>query len=409
MELKTKYQYTYFIYPYVIEKNKYVEYLYKLLKKKECTLKLFDRKKDIEIDTYFLPEIKEKLFWSLDLSKEGLKDYETMDLKMKANVLSKKNACIFEYSLGKDIPAKIGEEDGIFFDITKIEMVCFNTGICFLLIKTVLNEQANFSDVLNFNYKFRDIQSQTGKTKQQDNIKIQTNQFQNMQTFPEFIKQIAGLNIIAKQINLDTNRLITYSYTCLDQNSWNENTDLEIIEKEFEKYRHIGSAGEQIDDVTTKREPVYQEKYMYYGFSSNSTVLLTSASNIKNYTSLLFEYETVQLYHFIYHLHQKVYLKKINFEFAKTKDFSKVKGRFLNFAKKEWIYEVTNDIKGVILERYFKKAQRLEETFLKLKNEYDLLYKEYEVEKTNKHHSLIIAVVVIMIAINLVSLCTILK
>ena len=99
MELKTKYQYTYFIYPYFVEKKDYVNYLHSLLRKPECELKLFDKKKDIQIDSYFLPEIKNKMFWSLYLSKEGLRDYNSLDNKMKATVLSKKEACIFEYNI----------------------------------------------------------------------------------------------------------------------------------------------------------------------------------------------------------------------------------------------------------------------------------------------------------------------
>ena len=156
MELKTKYQYTYFIYPYLIEEKNYQKYLYKLLKNEQCRLKLFDNKKDIQIDSYFLPEIKNKMFWSLNLEQDGLKSYEAMDLKMKSAVLSKKYCNVFEYVLEKDIPGKINEKEGIFFDINKIEIVCFNTGICFILIKTALENNVNFSDVLNFNYKFRD-------------------------------------------------------------------------------------------------------------------------------------------------------------------------------------------------------------------------------------------------------------
>ena len=49
MELKTKYQYTYFIYPYLIEEKNYQKYLYKLLKNEQCRLKLFDNKKDIQM------------------------------------------------------------------------------------------------------------------------------------------------------------------------------------------------------------------------------------------------------------------------------------------------------------------------------------------------------------------------
>ena len=95
MELKTKYQYTYFIYPYLIEEKNYQKYLYKLLKNEQCRLKLFDNKKDIQIDSYFLPEIKNKMFWSLNLEQDGLKSYEAMDLKMKSAVLSKKYCNVF--------------------------------------------------------------------------------------------------------------------------------------------------------------------------------------------------------------------------------------------------------------------------------------------------------------------------
>lgn len=403
MELKTKYQYTYFIYPYLMEEKEYANYLYHLLKKKQCKLKLFDRKKHVEIDSYFLPEVKDKMFWSLNLNREAIKNYESMDTKMKANVLAKKQACFFEYTLEEDIPAKIGEQSGIFFDITKVEIACFSTGICFLLIKTVLNENASFSDVLNFNYKFRDIVSKLGHTKEYDNIKIQTNKFQNMQEISEFVEQIAGVNILAKQINLDTNRLITYSYCCLDQNSWNENTDQSLLEKEFQKYNHIEQAGTQIDDSKLKKEAVHKEKYKYYGFSSNSTMLLTSASNIRNYTSLLFHYEQEELYHFLYHLHQKITLKKLNYQFSKTKDFTKVQKQFLHFAKREWIYEVTNETQGVILEKYFRQTQNLDETFFKLKNEYDLLYKEYEISKSAKQNKWIIVAIAIMIIVNLIN------
>lgn len=404
MELKTKYQYTNFIYPYLIEKKDYTNYLYSLLKRKGCKLKILERKKDIEIDTYFLPEIKEKMFWTIDLSREAIKDYETMDKKMKANVLSKKSCAIFEYRLEQDIPAKIGEEGGIFFDITKIEMVCFSTGICFLILKTALNEEASFADVLNFNYKFRDVVSKTEHPKEYDNIKIQTQKFQNMQSFDSFLKQVTGVNVLAKQINLETNRLITYSYACLEQNSWNENTDIASLEKEFEKYRHVGPTGEQIDDTTFQRETVYQEKYLYYGFSSTSVVLLTSACNIRNYTSLPFCFENQQLYHYLYHLHQKVYLKKLNYQFVKTKRFKMVKEQFLNFAKKDWIYEVTNEERGRMLEKNFKQALQLEETFSKLKNEYELFYKEQEIEKVNKHNKWIITVICLIIIANLINI-----
>lgn len=404
MELKTKYQYTYFIYPYIIEERKYTNYIYKMLKNKKCKLKLFDKQKDLEIASYFLPEIKEKMFYTLNLDSTSISNYKSMDIKMQARLLSKEYCNIFEYILDKDIPGKIGEKEGIFFDINKVEIVCFNTGICFLLMKTVLDDEINFSDVLNFNYKFRDIQSKIAHSKQYDNIKIQTQKLNNMQKFSEFITQIIGINNIAQKINLDTNKLITYSYACLNQESWNENTDINIIEKEFKKYRNIKPANEEISNEVYQKTSIYQDKYLYYGFSNDSTMLLTSECNIKNYTEVLYKYENVQLYHFIYNLHQKIYLKKLNYQFKQIERFESTKTKFIEFAKKDWIYEITNNQQGITLDKYYRQAQDLDDTFNKLKIKYDLLNKEYEQRNKNRYHKWIISIIGIFIIINLIKI-----
>lgn len=409
MELKTKYQYTYFIYPYLIEEKNYQDYLYKLLKNSQCKLKLFDNKKDIQIDSYFLPEVKSKMFWSLDLEQEALRSYETMDLKMKSAVLSKKYCNVFDYVLEQDIPGKVDEKDGIFFDINKVEIVCFDSGVCFLLIKTVLENNVNFSDVLNFNYKFREIVSNIGHSKEYESIKIQTNKLENMQKFSELLTKLTGKNITAKKINIDTDRLITYSYTCLNQDAWNENTDLLNLEKEFEKYRMIKPANEQINDITYQHENVYKEKYAYYGFSNNATVLLTTDINMQNYTTMLYEYENSQLYHYIYYLHQKIYLNKLNYDMKQARNFENIKLKFIDYAKKDFIYEITNNTKGIILDKYYRKEQAVDELFARIKVKYDLLYKEYEINKTNKHHEWIAVIIGIIIVINLIKLWISLK
>ena len=408
MDFKIKYQYTYFIYPYLIEEKKYQLYLYNLLKNPKCKLKLFDCKKDVGIDTYFLPELKDKLFWSLNMTKNAIKEYESTDKRMQATLLSKKACNMFEYELDGDIPGKIGEKNGIFFDVTKVEIICFNTGVCFLLFKTALNEGQQFSDLLNFNYKFRDINSKIEHTKQYEAIKIQTEKFNNMQNFSEFINEIAGSNIEAKQINLDTDRLITYAYVCLDQNEWNEKVDIKLLEKEFEKYRKMKPAEEQIEDVTLKEQSVYREKYLYYGFTNNVTVLFTCDNNIKNYTTIPFQYENEQLYHFIFNLYKKIYLKKIIYELQKTRQFVSVKDKFLAFAKKDWIYEITNDEIGRVLEKHYVEEQTLQETFIKLKQQYDLLYKDYEIEKSKKANKWIIGIIGVLIALNIINICIIL-
>ena len=76
MELKTKYQYTYFIYPYIIDENNYTNYMYKLLKNKKCKLKIFEQEKYPGMYNYFLPRIQEYMFWTFDLRKNRIKEFK---------------------------------------------------------------------------------------------------------------------------------------------------------------------------------------------------------------------------------------------------------------------------------------------------------------------------------------------
>lgn len=404
MEQKIKYQYTYFVYPYMIEEKNYQSYLFNLLKKKNCKLKIFEPKKDIGIASYFLPEVKEKMFWTLDLKRQALKDYQTMDTKLKAAVLSKKPCNLFEFELKNSIQGKLQNQEGIFFSIEKIQMICFQTGICFLALKTVVNSSDHFSEVLNFNYKFRDIYSKIEHTKEYDNIKIQAEQLNDMKEISDFIREIVGPNTLAKQINLDTNRFLTYSYVCLDQAYWNENTSNEEIQGLFQKLKLVQSAGEQANDSQKQQENDYEEKYQKFGFSSTSTVLLTTDINIKNYTTLLFDYENKYFYHYINSLYKKIYLKKISYEFNQKKNFYYVKDKFLDFSRNDWITEVTNDDVGKILDQKLSKQQELEETFFKLKNKYDILYKDYEIEKHEKHNEWLVFVVIAIFLITVIGL-----
>ena len=157
MELKTNYQYTYFIHPFVVKEQRYSKYLLKLLKDEKCNLKIFKKEKDLELYKYFLPEVRNFLFSSFDFSSSKVKSLKNLPLETEAAILAKNPCTMFEYNLEKSIQGKTGEEKGIFFDISKIEIICFNTGICFLCFKTNVENTNRFDDILNFNYKFRDI------------------------------------------------------------------------------------------------------------------------------------------------------------------------------------------------------------------------------------------------------------
>ena len=182
MELKTNYQYTYFILPFVIKEGKYQKYILKMLKDKDFKLKTFQKEKDFKMYQYFLPKTREFLFSSFSLGNSKIKKLEDLPEETRAAILSKYPCNIFEYRINKDIQGKVEETKGIFFTISKIEIVCFETGVCFLVIKTNVEDDNSFSNILNFNYKFRDINGGTN-LEAYDNIRLQTNSFTNAENF----------------------------------------------------------------------------------------------------------------------------------------------------------------------------------------------------------------------------------
>ena len=151
MELKTNYQYSYFIYPFAIKEENYKRYIKNLIKNKKFKIKFFDYFKDVELYKYFVPTVKQDFFQDFSFDKEKINKFNKLSYGQQIKILENQNCLIFEYLLKKQIQGKIEEKDGIFFTIPKIELICFNTGICFLSIKTHLEETNNFSDILNFN------------------------------------------------------------------------------------------------------------------------------------------------------------------------------------------------------------------------------------------------------------------
>ena len=142
MELKINYQYTYFVHPFIIKDGKYHKYLLKMLKDKDFKLKVFQKEKDYTMYKYFLPNTKELLFSSFSFGSSELKRLEELPIETRAAILSKYSCNIFEYTLKKDIQGKVDDRKGIFFTIQKVEVICFSTGICFLVIKTNIDEDS---------------------------------------------------------------------------------------------------------------------------------------------------------------------------------------------------------------------------------------------------------------------------
>lgn len=399
LELKTRYQYTYFIYPYVIEEKNYSKYLLKLLKDKKCTMKKFDIAKDLSIYQNFLPNIRKFMFWSFNYTKQQMRELESLDNELKANILSKYPCTMFDYNIKQNVQGKVQNEDGIYFDITKVELICFNTGICFLLFKTIIDGENNkFSDVVNFNYKFRDITSKADELKEFENIKIQTSIFKDSKDIIKFIRDITGNTSLAEDLNIDQERFITYSYACISQEDWNDNVEIKTIEKLFFKFFKVLPAHKELNDIITEdyfNKPP-NSKYIKYGFSNVGTVLLTSDIAVDNYTKLPFRFENEQLYLYILCLYKKFYLAKVNYEL----DRKDCQQEFLSFTKNFLIEEVSNDETESCLEKNWSEKLDIDRMFNKIKNKYDMLYKSTNVEKTKiKQNIIILILIVIMLTI----------
>lgn len=394
MELKTNYQYTYFIHPFVIKDGKYQKYILKMLKDKNCNLKIFQKEKDYRMYKYFLPKTRDFLFSSFSFGNTRLRKLEELPIETRAAILSKYSCNIFEYTLKKDIQGKVDDNKGIFFTIQKMDIICFNTGICFLVMKTNLEEHSNFANILNFNYKFRDINQETSNLNAYDNIRLQTGSFSDVETFREFIKNITGSNIEAMKLDIDTERFLTYSYSCIDQEAWNSTNEFDKIKHNFIKYANILPADNSIDLDEEKIKTLSRWKYAKLGLTKLGCVLFSSSTDMNNYTILPDEYENQYLYSYILNLYKKIYLKKLQLKFRDVKQVKKARKEFIEFTKNLWIQEITEDETGTILNHKLQEVLELDRLYEETKIKYDILYKDLNIEK-NKTATIIIAIVLV--------------
>lgn len=391
MELKTNYQYTYFIHPFVIKEGKYQKYILKMLKDKDFKLKTFQKEKDFKMYQYFLPKTRDFLFSSFSFGSSKLKKLEELPDETRAALLSKYPCNIFEYRINKDIQGKIEDKKGIFFTISKIEIVCFETGICFLVIKTNVEDDNSFSNVLNFNYKFRDINGEAALDTY-DNIRIQTNSFSSAETFKGFIRKVTGSNMDALKLDIDTERFLTYSYVCIDQEAWNSTSDFEKIAHHYIRFANVLPADNSRKLEEEKITTVSSWKYAKLALSKLGVMLFSSSEDMNNYTILPDEFENQYLYTYIINLYKKIYLKRIELELKNPKQVKKARKSFIDFTKNLWITEITDDETGTMLNHRIAEILELESLYSQVKNKYDILYKDLNIEK-NKTSTIIIGLI----------------
>ena len=409
MELKTNYQYTYFIHPFIIKNGQYQKYIIRMLKDENCKLKIFQKEKDFKMYKYFLPKTREFLFSSFSMGNEKIKQLEELPIETRAALLAKYQCNIFEYHLKNDIQAKVQDKSGIFFKIQKVEVICFQTGIAFLVIKTTLDEYEKFSNVLNFNYKFRNINNELSDLENYDNISIQTDSFATAQSFRDFVRKITGGKSEALKLNIDTERFLTYSYVCVDQEAWNSNTQFENIQYYFNKYASILPADNSRELDSDKVETFSKWKYAKLGLTKLGMTLFSSTSDMNNYTILPEEYENQYFYTYIINLYKKIYLKKLENDFKNRNNIKRTRKKFIEFTKKMWIQEITDDETGTLLNHKLQEVFELEKLYAEVKNKYDVLYKELNIERNRNSLIIISVILVISLILNILNFVVLTK
>ena len=394
MKLKINYQYTYFIYTFSIKEENYKKYVINLIKNPKYNLKFFDAFKDIELYNYFIPSIRKSTFQDFSFSLEKINKFKKINKSEQYDIFFKQNCLFFEYKIDKMIQGKIREKDGIFFNVEKIELVCFKSGICFLLFKTHLEEINDFSDILNFNYKFTNLNFENKNLKKIDKIKIQTDAFSNMKEITEIIDNITGIKNSNFDLDIDDSVFQTYSYACIDSSHWNNEKDFEDIENEFLKYSTVSESSTNVNVDYDKLNIISNARYMKLRINNKGAFLICSSTDVHNYTKLPIQYENQYLYTYLIALHQRYYLKKIGkeFDFKNNRLISK---KFIEFTKNIWINEITTEDLGQTIYNRCKQKMNLDGLYQEAKIKYDTSYKEAKVGKNIKQNRIIILLLIL--------------
>ena len=329
MELSFKYQYTYFLHPYLIEPEKYEKYIFKLVRDKKTTLRIFEKEKDLDLYNYFNPTIRENLFPTFEIRGEELKKFKGLKPDKLAKELAEQSCVCFEYMLGTTSEGKVGNENAVLFSIPKIDIICFKTGICFLSIKTTVEDSEKFSDLLNFNYKFKEINSEFTNLKQYENINITPAELESVREINSLIKEYAGTLEVEGSVE---NKFYTFGYACVPNESWNDRNEFENFENEFLKYVNTFPSN-YITDLNKQSEEqnlsiISKLKYSRTVVTKSNCNVLCSAVDMYNYTKLPYEYETLIYYTYILRLYQKIFLRTVNDQFKKYEKILKIRRSF---------------------------------------------------------------------------------
>ena len=213
MNLNVKFQYTKFIYPFIVTQSRYKDFLGKFLDKNSgWDLQISHNDSDINTHAYFLPYVKKFLFPTLYWKHELKQEFNGLDLKKKLNIISKLPSVSFEYKMEGNFNKNfVLNETGVNFDLSRISLICFDPGICFLVIKTEMCPTKDIfsNDILDFNYKFRTINPRYLKKKKTEGIFLKIPNLNMLRIYPDLlISFLMDLRMLKRRISILTDYLL---------------------------------------------------------------------------------------------------------------------------------------------------------------------------------------------------------
>jgi hypothetical protein len=408
MNLKTVYHYTYFIYPFLVTRERYKDFLGKFMKDTEnWSFIIHDNVADLNTHAYFLPYVKKFLFPTLYWKTDYKIQFGNSGYKKKLDTLSELTSVTFKYRLDENCGSDCKFNDsGIGFVIDNIELICFEPGICFLVIKTELDRSSDVysNDILDFNYRFRTINPRYQKKKKTEGIFLKNQQFDRLEDFSSFIENLLyGFEDVEVE-NIYFDRLFTYSYMCLDEKEWNENKSLDDIINEFYKFQYVlpGNYGSSFDPgfKGVKDNTYIRWKYSIYGFSRESGVVFSSESEKFNSTKLPGYYENMYFYIFLLAFYQRIALIIFSQELMTggRNRIEKLKVELAKFTHFSWFSQITNSEQGMDIWKKWQKAFDLPALFDEVQKEYSEYY-EYTVARGQERINLFLVIVFVISAV----------
>ena len=100
-------------------------------------------------------------------------------------------------------------------------------------------------------------------------------------------------------------------------------------------------------------------------------------------------------------------MKKLENSFKSRKDISRVRNKFTKFTKEIWLNEITNSLTGTVFYNKWREVFELQEIYGEIKNRYDVIYKDLNIENENILNKIVLIALIVSILLNVFNLIVI--